>query len=299
MAKRKSKINKTQMELFSERPTENDRNFDLGGKSFYFFDFDDNVATLATPIIIFHKVTGHEVQLSSSEFAKHHREVGISGLFIEYFIDFDDINGSFRNFRDQNLAIMDKVKGKKQKFIEDIQEALTKKDFDWKAPSWNCFYHAAHNQRPISVITARGHEPETIKRGIDLLVQDGHLSKSPNYLSIYPVSNPEIKKSLSGGDANASVADLKRGAIRESVEMAIEKYGYSDHHRFGMSDDDAHNVELITEEMKTLKQDYPEMSFFVIQTFKDSFTKTEVLQHRTRDIITKKESKADQLHLFI
>ncbi len=293
------KTNKSQLELFYERPIEKDRNYDLGGKSFYFFDFDDNVATLATTIVIFHKATGQEVHMSSSDFALHHREIGISGKFSDFYIDFNDENGSFRNFRDQNLQILDKVKGKKQRFIQDIQEALLKQDFDWKAPSWNCFFHAAHNQRPISVITARGHEPETIKKGIDLLVKDGHLSKSPNYLSIYPVSNPKIKESLSGGDMNASVADLKRGAIRESVEMAIQKYGYSDHHRFGMSDDDAHNVELITEEMKTLKQDYPQMSFFVIQTFKDSFTKTEVLQHRTRDIITKKESKADQLHLFL
>ncbi len=287
------------MELFSERRKEVDRNFHLGGKSFYFFDFDDNVATLATQIIIFHKETGEEVLLTSANFALVHREVGISGIFKDYFIDFDDENGSFRNFRDQKIAAFDKIKGKKQKFIEDVEEALSRKDFDWKAPSWSCFYHAAHNQRPISVITARGHEPETIKQGIDLLVKDGHLSRSPNYLSIYPVSNPEVKKKLSGGEENASVADLKRGAIRESVEKAIDKYGYSDHHRFGMSDDDSHNVELITEEMKCLKQDYPEMSFFVIHTFKDSFTKTEVLQHRTRDIITKEESIADQMHLFI
>ncbi len=299
MARKSKKTSRSQLELFSDRPTENDRNYHLGGKSFYFFDFDDNVATLATTIVIFHKATGHEIHLSSADFALHHRDIGISGRFVDYFIDFNDEKGSFRNFRDQSFATFDKIKGKKQRFIEDIQEALTKKDFDWKAPSWNCFFHAVHNQRPMSVITARGHEPETIKKGIDLLVKDGHLSKSPNYLSIYPVSNPDIKKSLSRGDMNASVADLKRGAIRESVEKAIEKYGYSDHHRFGMSDDDGHNVELITEEMKSLKQDYPEMSFFVIQTFKDSFTKTEVLQHRTRDIITKKESKADQLHLFL
>jgi hypothetical protein len=301
MVKRKKKtpINKSQTELFLDRPTEDDRNFHLGGKSFYFFDFDDNVATLATTIIIFHKETGEEAQLSSSNFALVHREIGISGVFKDYIIDFDDENGSFRNFRDQKLALFDGIKGKKQKFIQDVEEALAKKDFDWKAPSWSCFYHAAHNQRPISVITARGHEPETIKKGIDLLVKDGHLSKSPNYLSIYPVSNPEVRKRLSAGQEQASIADLKRGAIRESVEKAIEKYGYSDHHRFGMSDDDPHNVELITEEMKCLKQDYPEMSFFVIQTFKDSFTKMEVLKNKTRDIITKKESTADQLHLFL
>jgi hypothetical protein len=49
-----------------------------------------------------------------------------------------------------------------------------------------------------------------------------------------------------------------------------------------MSDDDPKNVELITEEMRSLKECYPDMSFFVIQTFKDHYVKTEVIQERTR-----------------
>ena len=120
MAKRLKKTNKTQLELFNERPVENDRNYHLGGKSFYFFDFDDNVATLATTIVIFHKVTGHEIHLSSADFALYHREIGISGNFSDYYIDFNDEKGSFRNFRDQRFATFDKIKGKKQRLIQPI-----------------------------------------------------------------------------------------------------------------------------------------------------------------------------------
>ena len=73
--------------------------------------------------------------------------------------------------------------------------------------------------------------------------------------------------------------------------------------RFGMSDDDPKNVELITAEMKELKKVYPEMSFFVIQTFEDSYVKTEVLEHKTKNSSKGKLSKltppiVDQLKLF-
>jgi len=279
-------------------PKETDRNFHLGGRSFYFFDFDDNVAFLSTPIIIFHKKTGEEISLSSGEFAAHNKNIGSSGLYIDFFMDFNDANGSFRHFRDKELNPLEISSGKKQGFVEDIIKALKEVDTHWKAPSWEYFYHATYNERPVSLITARGHSPNTIIEGVNQLVKAGHLPNSPKYHSIYPVSNPEVRKSLGDTDFKQSVAELKKHAIRASVEKAIELYGHSPFHRFGMSDDDHKNVELITEEMRDLKKKYPEMSFFVIETFKDSFSKREVLLHETREIISAKESTKPQLNLF-
>jgi hypothetical protein len=287
-----------QMELSFQRPMVKDRNWKHGGKSFYFFDFDDNVAYLSTPIIVFNKDTGHEVSLTSGEFAEINKDIGKSGKFENYFMDFNDATGTFRNFRDKDFSMAQRITGRKQSFVRDIEKALQEPHESWKAPSWDCFYHATYNQRPVSVITARGHGSETIKQGIDMMVKKGHLPYNPNFLSIYAVNNPETRVALGDKELQASVPELKRGAIRESVEKAIIDYGYSDHHRFGMSDDDPSNVELITEEMKSLKRKYPKMSFFVIQTFKDGFTKTEVLENKTRNIITKKESTASQLNLF-
>ncbi len=276
--------NQAQLDLGLERPTENDRNFHFGGRSFYFFDFDDNVAYLTTPIVIFNKETGAEKTLSSGEWARYHHEIGKTGAFANYYVDYDDHKGSFRHFRDQKHTFIDKVVRRKQTFLSDIEKALEQADYSWKAPSWNCFYHATFNKRPTSVITARGHHKVTIKKGIDLLVKTGHLPHNPNYLSIYPVTNPDVRASeLQDPELLHSVADLKRAAIRQSVEKAIETYGYSPYHRFGMSDDDPKNVELITEEMKCLKRHYPEMAFYVIQTFEDSFVKTEVLETKTRN----------------
>ncbi len=275
--------NQAQLDLGLRRPTENDRNFHLGGRSFYFFDFDDNVAYLTTPIVIFNKDTGAEKTLSSGEWARYHHEIGQTGAFENYYVDYNDETGSFRYFRDQKHSFIDRMVGRKQTFLSDIEKALNQADYSWKAPSWNTFFHATYNNRPTSVITARGHHKITIKQGIDLLVKTGHLPHNPNYLSIYPVTNPDVRASeLEDPELKSSVADLKRAAIRNSVEKALELYGDNPHHRFGMSDDDPKNVELITEEMKCLKKKYPEMAFYVIQTFEDSFVKTEVLETKTK-----------------
>ena len=134
---------------------------------------------------------------------------------------------------------------------------------------------------------------------MDELVKLRYLPKKPNFLTVYPVSNPRIRKKLGDQALSASVPELKKFAIRKSVEMAIQKYGYNPYHRFGMSDDDPHNVELITEEMKELKKDYPEMSFFVIHTLKDRTIKREIYAHEISDSIINFHLQApSQLSLF-
>ncbi|WP_415062721.1 hypothetical protein [Bdellovibrio sp.] len=267
---------KGQLELGINRAPEKDRNFDKGGRSFYFFDFDDNIAFLTTPLILFHKQDRREVQISSGDFAQYHQSIGKSGLYEEYDIDYCDMTGTFRNFRDHHIDELAKLQGKKQVFVQDVAEALGFADFQWKGPSWECFYHAAFNQRPLSVITARGHHPETLKDGIRVFVQNRVLPLEPNYLSVYPVSHKETRVQLGDPEFKEGTAELKQRAIRASVEKAIEVYGYNPHHRFGMSDDDPKNIQLILEEMTRLKARYPEMSFFMIETQHGSFVKHEV-----------------------
>jgi hypothetical protein len=287
-----------QMTFDFSPPKEHDRNFHLGGRSFYFFDFDDNLVFLLTPVVLFHKFDGSEIELSSGDFAKATKEIGKTGSYKDYYIDFNDETGTFRYCRDIKLNDEDVLKGKKQRFILDIEEALNHSTHVWKAPSWSSFYHATYNHRPVSIITARGHKKETIEHGIDLLVKKGHLPHTPNYLSIFPVSNLDTKKELGDLNFTKDIAELKKLAIRKSVEMAIETYGHSPFHRFGMSDDDYKNIELITEEMRSLKINYPKMTFFVIETKKDSYAKYEILAEETREIVSFKESKNDQLTLF-
>ena len=290
------KTESSQLELAIDRKKESDRNSHLGGRSFYFFDFDDNVAFLTTPLVLFHKETGDEHPISSGVFANEHSNIGKSGLFKDFEIKWDDQKGTFRNFRDHHDDELERLGLKSQVFLHDVAHALGFPDFQWKGPSWSCFYHATFNQRPVSVITARGHSPVTIKKGIELFAEAGHLPALPNYLSIFPVSHIPTRKLLGDEQLTWSTAELKQKAIRESVKMAIETYGYSPHHRFGMSDDDPKNIQLIIEEMTRLKADYPDMSFFMIETHKGEFIKHEI--HNKNLKSDKVDSDINQQSLF-
>ncbi len=268
-----------QLELGIQRARERDRNFHLGGRSFYFFDFDDNIAYLTTPLVIFNKKTGEELFLSSGDWALYHSKIGQSGAYADFEIRFDDTTGSFRYFRDHSADELMKLGRKKQIFVEDIEKAIDEPDLHWKGPSWQCFYHAAFNQRPVSLITARGHAPETIKAGINEFVRRKILPIEPNYLSLFPVSHVPTRHELGDTELSFSTSVLKQKAIRASVEKAIELYGYNPHHRFGMSEDDPKNIQMIVQELTRLKSDYPEMSFFMIETHEGQFMKHEISSH--------------------
>lgn len=286
---------KVQLELGIRRTPELDRNFEKGGRSFYFFDFDDNIAVLSTPILLFHKKTGEEIRLSSREFGERSGEIGRAGPYQDYEVRFDDVRGSFRYFRDRDMGLMEKLLGRRQIFIQDLSEALGSPEYHWQGPSWNCFYHAVFNRRPVSLITARGHHPETIKSGIRLMVSEGHIPHEPNYLALYPINNPVIRAQL-GRSQEISVAEMKQAAIRASVEKAFKMYGHNIHHRFGMSDDDPKNIELIIAEMSRLKREYPHNSFFVFDTHKGQFVRREVFEGHTKDEVM--GASFQQLNLF-
>jgi hypothetical protein len=267
---------KGQLELGISRDPEKDRNHHFGGRSFYFFDFDDNIAFLTTPIYIFHKDSGSELPLSSGEYAQSHTLIGKSGPYRDYEIRYDDRTGTYRNFRDQDVDELIKLGSQRQVFVEDVCAILDLPDVNWKGPSWETFYHATFNQRPVSLITARGHHPDTLKEGVREFVRKKWLPLEPNYLSVFPVSHIPTRKGLGDETLNMSIAELKQCAIRASVEQAIDIFGENPHHRFGMSDDDPRNIQLIVEEMTRLKSRYPQMSFFMIETHNGNFVKHQV-----------------------
>jgi len=291
-----------QLELSLNREKQHDRNFHVGGRSFYFFDFDENIAFLATPSFVFHRETRKEVQLSSREFITHANQFGKSGPYKDFVIDLDPVAGTFRCFRDQDLGWLEKIFGRKQKFLHDVAAALGAPDVQWRGPSWDYFYHAVFNGRPIALITARGHHPETIKAGIRIMVREKQLPNEPNYLGVYPVSHPDILNQLGG--VEGEIPMLKRKALRQSVEDAMRVYGDNPHHRFGMSDDDPKNLKWIMDEMVELKKRYPSNSFFVIETTHGRCVKHEILRDRIReqvcipDAATGTSQEARQLALF-
>lgn len=286
---------KSQLELPIERDKEPDRNHAKGGRSFYFFDFDDNVIHLPTSLYLFNKNSSVEKEVTTREFAQIGHMIGKSAPWENFEIRLDAQTGSFRRFRQRDLNILDRLLFRRQPLYEDLRKALKTADHNWKGPSWEFFWHAVHNARPLSIITARGHKPQSIKEAVSLLVKKKQLSREPNYLSVYPVSDLETRSILGDKEWQWHTAKLKKAAIHFSVEEAFKVYGFNSSHRFGMSDDDPTNIKLVIEAMQELKAIYPQNSFFVIDTQNGQLVKQEVFA----DSVKKPEPFVPaQLNLF-
>lgn len=268
----------SQLPLAQWLPYKEDRNALHGGRSFYFFDLDDNILFMDTKILLFHKDTDEEIEISSGELAQNLKDIGVRGRFADYYIHRNDAIGSYRNFQDRFFPPWRPSKKRRQSIELDLERAIEKPEWDWHGPSWNHFFYAVLNGRPVSIITARGHRPETIKRALNILYSRGHLQRKPNILTVYPVTNPAVRKKLGDSEQNKPIALLKKEALHRSVEAAFKKYGYNPHHRFGVSDDDPANIEEITATLVEIKQKYPENAFFVIDTSGGKVQKTEIFQ---------------------
>jgi len=239
--------------------------------SFYFFDFDDNIMYLPTMINIKNMVTKEIIEVSTGEFANIHPCLGKS----DKWVDFDMFDGSYGNFSD--IPADQLLPGQEQHFTEDIEKAIKTDPSVWQAPSWKLFAYACEKQRPVSIITARRHSPETIKKGIKTLADHKLISKEPVYLSVFPVGNDNVRIHDLGDDLlEMTTPTLKKRAIIKTVDMALEKYGLEPNHRFGMSDDDPQNVDLIITAMCECKKKYFDKRFFVINTHMDEMVKLEV-----------------------
>ena len=69
---------------------------------------------------------------------------------------------------------------------------------------------------------------------------------------------------------------MKKVAIIASVDQALACHGSQPAHRFGMSDDDPDNVNLIIRAMTVCKLKHPDKRFFVINTHFDQMVDFEV-----------------------
>jgi hypothetical protein len=223
-------------------------------KSFYIFDFDDNIINTGSITYVYHKETGEEVSMSSAEFVEHRKKIGIEGPFENYFLDYDD-GRSFKRFRDD-------PKNQSYPFLEDLKEAVQKKG--WEGPSWQRFVKAVQRDRTISIITARGHHPDRIQEGLQWLAQEAYLPKVPSVHSIYAVTSQVTKNQLrwTGPDL---IASLKKQALHHFMESVYNDFGHEPAHRFGFSDDDPKNIASTRSKFLDLKQRNPHHSFFLYE----------------------------------
>jgi hypothetical protein len=131
---------------------------------YYAFDWDDNLMYMPTKIIL-RDENDNEVPMSTEDFAEHRHQIGketfdYKGNKIVGYAD-----QPYRNFRE----------GGDKQFKIDAMKAKT-------GPAWSDFIEAVNNGSIFSIITARGHNPETIKDAIYNLIISDHQGINKNLL---------------------------------------------------------------------------------------------------------------------
>jgi hypothetical protein len=102
---------------------------------------------------------GEEVGMSTQDFAKYRSLIGVEDFDYNQNIIVGFANDSFRYFRDQVDPNI---------FVKDVRKAL---DNDMRAKSYNKFIKCLTTGSLFAIITARGHEPETMRRGIEEVIK--------------------------------------------------------------------------------------------------------------------------------
>jgi len=240
---------------------ENIDDFGTPNEKYYAFDWDDNIVSMPTKIILKDE-DGDEVGMSTEDFATYREEIGKQPIEFDGHTIVGFSKDPFRWFG---------VKGDKQFVVDSM---LSK-----PGPSWPDFVEAINNGSIFSIVTARGHTPSVLKEacynyivsnfnGIDSNELVKNLEKYRNladeestskremireYLDLckfYPVSHGE------GSATNPEEGKIK--ALNEFVEYVKEMSDYIQKKAFlknkitnyfvpkiGFSDDDLKNVDVV------------------------------------------------------
>ena len=123
---------------------------------YYAFDWDDNICFMPTQIIVITE-NEDEVGMSTEDFAEHRHQIGVEPFNYKGTTVVGYASNPFRNFR---------IEGDKR-FIIDAMVASP-------GPSWNDFVECINGGSIFSIITARGHNPETLKEGVYNFIISNH-----------------------------------------------------------------------------------------------------------------------------
>jgi hypothetical protein len=115
---------------------------------YYAFDWDDNIVHMPTKIIV-KTDDGKEVGMSTDDFAEYRHDLGKKPFNYNGQTIVGYAENPFRNFR---------TEGDKD-FLIDSLKAKT-------GPAFNDFKEAINNGSIFSIITARGHNPNTLKEAV-------------------------------------------------------------------------------------------------------------------------------------
>lgn len=243
---------------------------------YYAFDWDDNLMFMPTKIIL-QDSKGVEVPMSTEDYAKYRHVIGKEPFDYKGYSVVGYADSPYRNFRKD---------GDKQFKIDSMKAK--------PGPAWSDFIEAVNNGSIFSIITARGHHPDTIKDAIynliitnhnginkDLLVKN--LKKYRDIVGLDDKSDLELIReyldlnkyypvTFYDGSATANPEKLKVDAMREFISYVKSQANIIGKKLFvkndisnkfipsiGFSDDDLKNVETMKKHLEdepTLKTYY-------------------------------------------
>lgn len=166
---------------------------------YYAFDWDDNICFMPTQIIVITE-NEDEVGMSTEDFAEHRHQIGVEPFNYKGTTVVGYASNPFRNFR---------IEGDKR-FIIDAMVASP-------GPSWNDFVECINGGSIFSIITARGHNPETLKEGVYNFIISNHNGLNSKTL----VENLKKYRNLADNPISESF-DLKvndKEIIQEYLDM--------------------------------------------------------------------------------
>ena len=133
---------------------------------YYMFDWDDNILVMPTMIHLEHKIRDEWVKMdvTTSEFT-HVRKA-----LYDYY-EAGDPYANWRFYNDSNVESFSEFRDfgsrGKRAFFEDAQKAIQYEKF---GPVWDEFIDCIIDGNKFLVITARGHEPGTLKHTVKWIV---------------------------------------------------------------------------------------------------------------------------------
>lgn len=239
----------------------------LPDNKYYAFDWDDNILNMPTKIMVLDD-KNNEVGLSTDDFAEYRHLIGKKAFVYDGKTIIGYSTNPFRYFRQEGERM----------FLEDIMTASF-------GPSWDDFVECINGGSIFAIITARGHNPEILKKAVYKLIKSdvGGLDQEKLVQSLKDyreISGEQIKGDETlikeyldmckfhpvsfGSGAEANPEEGKINALRDFISYVknlsqeiggkvLFKNDVSNNFvipKIGFSDDDLKNVEKVKEFLK-------------------------------------------------
>jgi len=266
----------------------------IGGFKYYIFDWDDNVLHMPTKIVL-------EKREDDGQWSRYPVSTSMFALIRNDTENFrppgGDWESAFVNFRDLQERGESAFLADTRKALQPIIDGEAK-----GAPCFDVFRKTLIDGRLFGIVTARGHKPESIRKGVEYFIDQvltdeeratmignlrryrvafGEDEELPDtdvldaFLSLnkyHGVTSPEFQRGILGNEEGSShnPEEAKQVAIRDFVEHVLGIIGQGNIDApisVGFSDDDLGNITAVKEYIEQfLAKEYPHVSFVVFDT---------------------------------